>query len=103
MSRLLVTTLLACAAMPMALAAGPDELATGPSAYRSAFDTYQPWIAELPVLKWRSVNEEMERLGGHIGHVRATTTGSDTSKENLVNHGIMHGSHAAPATQGSKP
>ena len=36
--------------------------------YDSAFTAYQPY-REQPVADWRAVNEEVGRIGGHIGIV----------------------------------
>ncbi len=41
---------------------------TAPSAYRSAFEGYRTF-ADAEVARWREANEEMRRLGGHVGHV----------------------------------
>ncbi len=53
-------------------APGPDasdpKAAKPPAGYRSAFDGYRPY-AEPDIARWREVNEEMGRLGGHVGHV----------------------------------
>jgi hypothetical protein len=45
---------------------------TAPSAppiYRSAFADYRAWRDEAPQ-DWRASNREMEKLGGHVGHLR---------------------------------
>ena len=36
--------------------------------YESAFEDYRPYV-DPEVARWRESNEEMGRLGGHIGHV----------------------------------
>ena len=36
--------------------------------YESAFKDYRPY-ADPEVSRWRQSNEEMGRLGGHVGHV----------------------------------
>lgn len=36
--------------------------------YESAFKGYRPYVAP-EVARWRDTNEEMGRLGGHVGHV----------------------------------
>lgn len=36
--------------------------------HESAFKDYRPH-AEPETARWREVNEEMARLGGHVGHV----------------------------------
>jgi len=41
---------------------------TPPVQYRSAFEGYRPY-AEVAPGRWREANEEMQRLGGPLGHV----------------------------------
>jgi hypothetical protein len=36
--------------------------------YRSSFDTYRRYAESEPA-SWREANEEVRRLGGHVGHV----------------------------------
>ena len=36
--------------------------------YESAFKDYRPY-ADAEVVRWREINEEMGRLGGHVGHL----------------------------------
>ncbi len=36
--------------------------------YESAFKDYRPYV-DPEVARWREANEEMGRLGGHVGHV----------------------------------
>ena len=38
--------------------------------YQSPFESYRSWSTEPP-RDWREVNDEVERLGGHAGHLRA--------------------------------
>ena len=38
--------------------------------YRSAFSTYQPFRDQEPA-SWRELNDEVGRIGGHIGIFRA--------------------------------
>jgi hypothetical protein len=57
----------AAAAIAAALPAAALELAP----YRSVFSDYRPWRADEPRADWRSVNDEVGRLGGHAGHLRA--------------------------------
>ena len=40
--------------------------------YESAFANYQPALNEeqTPDEVWRGANDEMGRLGGHVGHIR---------------------------------
>ncbi len=67
-------TLLLAAGAGSALAAGvqaADPRAAAPAVvYRSVFETYVP-LDEARIADWREVNAEMERLGGHRGHVGA--------------------------------
>jgi hypothetical protein len=36
--------------------------------YESAFKGYRPYV-DPEVTRWRQSNEEVGRLGGHVGHV----------------------------------
>ena len=36
--------------------------------YESAFKDYRPYVEPQPA-RWRDLNEEASRLGGHMGHV----------------------------------
>lgn len=38
------------------------------NAYESPLKDYRPW-SEPELARWREVNEEVRRLGGHPGHV----------------------------------
>ena len=40
--------------------------------YESAFKDYRPYV-DPDVARWRQSNEEMGRLGGHVGHVPRET------------------------------
>jgi hypothetical protein len=44
------------------------KAATPARPYESSFKDYRPYV-EPDVARWRESNEEMGRLGGHIGHV----------------------------------
>ncbi len=44
------------------------KAAVPPLRYDSAFKDYRPH-AEPEIARWREVNEEMGRLGGHVGHL----------------------------------
>jgi hypothetical protein len=70
-----------CAVAAIALAAGaahaqsrpkPEDprSAAPPPARSSAFEGYRPYRDE-PVGSWREVNDEVGRVGGHSGVVRA--------------------------------
>lgn len=61
------------AAVPAAWAATPpalDPAAPTPSeSYRSVFDGYKPF-KEAAITDWRALNEEVGRVGGHVGIMR---------------------------------
>lgn len=78
----IAATLAALAAAGAALAqeprrAGPAEAsANAPnSRYDSVFTGYRRYQDE-PIAPWREANDEMRRLGGHVGHVPGTATPS---------------------------
>ena len=71
MSRIFLSALLPFAALQAAAqqpAASPaDPRAPAPPArYESVFSTYQPF-QEPAVAPWRALNDEVGRIGGHIG------------------------------------
>ena len=74
MHRTTLFTLAACFAGSAAAqtATRPDpadsKAAVPARAYESAFKDYRPY-ADPEVARWRQANEEMGRLGGHVGHV----------------------------------
>ena len=59
--------LLACFAMTAAIAAPPPAPETS-IPYRSVFTDYTPY-REKPMPDWRAANDEMGRLGGHMGQM----------------------------------
>ena len=78
---------------PAADAAGPAPA----TSYRSAFDGYRPFREEA-VTDWRALNDEVGRVGGHVGIMR-----------DAGGHG-GHGAHgsgaakpAAVTTDGGRP
>jgi len=65
----LVLVLVAAPGLVPAAEPSPSEKSPPPTrAYRSAFEGYRPLIDE-PMRPWRDANDEMGRLGGHIGHI----------------------------------
>jgi len=59
--------------------------------YESAFKDYRPY-ADPDVSGWRQSNEEMGRLGGHIGHVPKAQATTVKPAANPPAQG-SHGSH----------
>jgi hypothetical protein len=52
-------------------AAAPAIAPSVPSAgYTSAFQDYQRFRLDEPMVDWRRINDDMAGLGGHAGHVR---------------------------------
>lgn len=82
MFRILCVSLAACAAGSAAAqtAAPPDpadpKAAAQARAYESAFRDYRPYV-DPEIVRWRQSNEEMGRLGGHMGHVPRGTAATD--------------------------
>ena len=62
-------------ALSFVIVAGPAIAASetaDASSYRSIFADYRAFNDE-PIAAWADVNAEMERLGGHSGHVAASS------------------------------
>ena len=74
MLKIICFTLSACIAGSAAAQSSPQpdpadaKLAVPARQYESAFRDYRPYV-DAEVDRWRETNEEMSRLGGHIGHV----------------------------------
>jgi len=81
-----------CADAGRILASGPADAAVGAPApvYRSAFDGIEPVKDEAPI-PWQAANEEMRRLGGHVGH-------SEAERDPHAAHRTSGGAPEAPAT-----
>jgi hypothetical protein len=48
--------------------------------YESVFKTYRPYI-DPELARWREANEEVRRVGGHVGHVpKAAQQGKPAAK-----------------------
>jgi hypothetical protein len=62
--------------------------------YRSSFEDYRPWSAE-PLRDWRAVNDEVERLGGHAGHLRSSAVGERKPEASATppQQRDLHGDH----------
>lgn len=73
-----VLPLFAAAQLPNVDAAAPDSGGL-PISYRSAFAGYQPMQepAEPSIERWRALNDEVARVGGHAGAIK-----DDASPEN---------------------
>lgn len=72
----------------------PDARAAEPK-YESAFRNYAPYRETEPAL-WREVNDEVGRLGGHVGMFRRA--GDDTSKPEAPK---PHAGAPLPSAQGT--
>ncbi|MES2535577.1 MAG: hypothetical protein V4632_06855 [Pseudomonadota bacterium] len=81
----------ALASLPFAAAAQAQKQAPDPTdanvtihaaAYDSAFRKYQPAGEqnETPDKVWRAANDEMQRLGGHAGHMKGAGDSKETAK-----------------------
>ncbi|MDQ9170066.1 hypothetical protein Q8A64_06525 [Oxalobacteraceae bacterium R-40] len=103
------------AATPLAVAAqapssaGPAEATAAvlPYEYKSAFQDYLPMAgsSEAPEKVWREANDEVGRIGGHAGYMRAAKNneeGAAASKDRPAEwlpftphsgHSGHHGSH----------
>ena len=71
----------AAGAQPSARPDPADPKATVPAQrYESVFKTYRPY-ADPELARWREANEEVGRVGGHVGHVpRAARQGKPVPK-----------------------
>lgn len=97
---ILVTLPAAVTAQEKPRAADPTDpaAAAAPYRYESVFSRYQPIpdSEEAPENLWRAANEEMGKLGGHAGHVKATTgiARSDTAPAPPQHEGASSSGHA---------
>lgn len=55
------------ATRPAAAAAQPEARAL--PAYRSPLSEYRPYRVDEPLRPWKDANDEVGRLGGHMGHL----------------------------------
>lgn len=87
------------AATPFALAALEEVPEADPSSltapvpsfqYKSAIESYLPIVEDdvAPDKRWRAANEEVARIGGHAGYMKAEGASSHASHQ-----------HAPPAAQ----
>ena len=76
LARILAAGALTCAAAAIGAqtpAQPPaDRGAAPPPTYQSAYEGYRPYVEE-PLAPWREVNDTVERVGGHVGILRAET------------------------------
>jgi len=81
------------AAQPAASNTNPaDPAAPVPALqYESAFTDYRGF-RETPLVPWRDVNDEVARIGGHLGIVRSQGNRNDhvTPKANMKQGGTAH-------------
>ena len=45
--------------------------------YRSALNGYRPYRTDEPLRPWRDANDEVGRLGGHMGHLAPSAEGGE--------------------------
>ena len=60
-----------------------------PPEYRSAFADYRPY-KEPVIVDWRAANEEVGRVGGHLGIVRGQKKDAGKDKPKPPTHGMQH-------------
>lgn len=65
------------------------------SDYRSAFEGYR-YFGDVKVGNWRDLNDEVARVGGHVGIMRA---GEASAQPVVGGHPSGHGNHGAPTAQ----
>ena len=81
----------------------PQQDATASQPYRSAFEGYRPFN-EAKVGNWRELNDEVSRVGGHAGAMKAATgeapraSGDGSTSGGHVGHGASGGAPASPST-----
>jgi hypothetical protein len=87
------------AAQPAAARHDPaDPAAPAPAfQYESAFKDYRGY-RETPLAPWREVNDEVGRVGGHVGIFRAKRDASGAAPQ-----GAPPSRPSSPALSGSKP
>jgi hypothetical protein len=57
--------------------AGAQPKAQSLPVYRSALNGYRPYRADEPLRPWRDANDEVGRLGGHMGHLTPSSNGGE--------------------------
>ena len=62
-------------------ASGEPSARLAVPAYRSALDGFPPYRADEPLRGWREVNDEVGRLGGHMGHLRGQSREESGERE----------------------
>lgn len=97
------TAVAVLATLPLTVAAQEQNPPSGPDApnakvpalvYQSAFRHYRPAADEEgpPDKIWRTANEEMQRLGGHTGHLKdaSKTRPGEAPAGGMPQHGKGH-------------
>lgn len=86
------------------LSATDAAASTPPVSYQSAFDGYRSYREE-PIADWRALNDEVGRVGGHIGIFRAAGGHADHGGAKPVTGkpGIPASQKGAPAAEGQAP
>lgn len=78
-----------------ALAGSPPESSSAPAVFESTFAGYVPF-QEHTAGRWRELNDEMGRVGGHAGHLKsapAVTSESSTESGSTTPGAVDHGAH----------
>jgi hypothetical protein len=94
----------ACAPLAAAQQPAPQSGPADPAApapvfqYDSAFSSYRSFREE-PLAPWRDVNDEVARVGGHIGILRGTPGGHGSAKPGA----IPPAGNAAPGSEKGRP
>ena len=81
----------AAAQKPARLDPADPKAAVPSRSYESAFKDYRPYV-DTEVARWRETNEEMGRLGGHVGHVPKPSGGTTKPAANAPAQS-SHGGH----------
>ena len=65
------------AAETRSAAAGAQPAAQALPVYRSPLGDYRPYRVDEPLRAWKDANDEVGRLGGHMGHLTPSAEGGE--------------------------
>jgi hypothetical protein len=82
--------------------ANPDE-AVPTAVYESAFKNYQPMkeSSESPDKIWRAANDEVGRIGGHVGSIKEETSPQESPALATPSQKEAQKSESTPAGHGA--